>query len=623
MTSYSGGFQVSVPCDGATITTTVQYEATASPQANNVIYAVLHCGEPTPDCENVIGGNALPGTPCDDGDPNTYLDTWSGLCQCTGGPGPIRYFEVTGTMDNCVAGSSAISIAPFGTHMVNMFTTIFPNSDCTYSHTITTVDSVLHFEIGGYCQHDDPYAIMTTPTWHAPSTLVVADFICGINVDCLGMAGGAAVSGTPCNDDDPLTTGDTWSADCECIGTAPIGCNACFTLDTAQQVAWQATFLNCSNGGVSPYAYFWTFSNGSTSTPESDPTITFTSAGAFAVCLTTFDSNVCEDMTCVTVHVDTNGNILENVPGCQACLTIVPATDGPAGPAIPWTVDLNNCSFGGEPTSYVVEWGDGETGQPGTHEYSSPGTYEVCLYMSAIFICEDVACTTVVVGEDGTVNPITTDPCTAEFFAMQAYQWVDSASNPNGGGGEPIPNELWIWNLSSGGTGFFQFTWSFGDGTSSTDAYPTHTYASGEYELCLTILDNAGCTDEFCDTVSVDGDGILNGLTGGTGNRNAFTIRVMDPLTTGVNENPVFTELTIWPNPVDNELNITLNSALQGKSRVTLTDLSGRIVMGEDRVLTTGQNKMIVPVSDLKAGIYLVKLSNGTSTVSGRFVKVY
>ncbi|MBP6575472.1 MAG: PKD domain-containing protein, partial [Flavobacteriales bacterium] len=90
----------------------------------------------------------------------------------------------------------------------------------------------------------------------------------------------------------------------------------------------------------------------------------------------------------------------------------------------------------------------------------------------------------------------TSGECYSGFFVMQAYQWVDSAANPNGGGGEPIPNELWIWNLSSGGTGSLQYTWDFGDGTTSTDPFPTHTYASGSaYLLCLTIADGAGCTD--------------------------------------------------------------------------------------------------------------------------------
>ena len=413
----------------------------------------------------------------------------------------------------------------------------------------------------------------------------------------------------------------TVSLDCDVI----LSCIACFT--TTQSTGggtltpFTAELSNCTSGGTAPYAYTWLFYDGSVSSDPS-PVITFPTPGEHITCLNVTDANGSLCSECDTVYIDQDGTILPSIPGCLACLEVVPATNGPSGPAIPWTVDLMNCSVGQAPITYAVNWGDGVTGQPGTHVYAVPGTYDVCLSMSAVFICEDLACTTVVIGADGTVNPITTDPCEAEFFVMQAYEWVDIPGNPNGGGGEPIPNELWVWNLSSGGTGNFQFTWSFGDGTSSTEAFPTHTYASGEYELCLTILDNAGCTDEFCDMVSVDGDGILNGLTGGTGNRNAFTIRVMDPLTTGVIEEPVFTDLTTWPNPVDNELNITLNSQLRGTARVTITDLSGRMVMDGNRMVNNGLNRMSVPVTDLNAGLYLVRIGNGAHTVSSRFVKV-
>ena len=39
---------------------------------------------PVEDCEGVVGGSALPGTACDDGDPNTNNDTWTADCECVG-----------------------------------------------------------------------------------------------------------------------------------------------------------------------------------------------------------------------------------------------------------------------------------------------------------------------------------------------------------------------------------------------------------------------------------------------------------------------------------------------------------------------------------------------------------
>ncbi|HEY0977597.1 MAG TPA: thrombospondin type 3 repeat-containing protein, partial [Flavobacteriales bacterium] len=49
--------------------------------------------------------------------------------------------------------------------------------------------------------------------------------------DCLGVVGGAAVPGSSCSDGNPCTTGDVWTANCQCVGT-PLVCNdnnACTT----------------------------------------------------------------------------------------------------------------------------------------------------------------------------------------------------------------------------------------------------------------------------------------------------------------------------------------------------------------------------------------------------------
>ncbi len=73
----------------------------------------------------------------------------------------------------------------------------------------------------------------------------------------------------------------------------------------------------------------------------------------------------------------------------------------------------------------------------------------------------------------------------------------------------------YTWNAGSNGMVYFTntsstiagpppvFTWSFGDGTSSTSPSPTHTYTSnGLFSVCLTLT-VGGCTSTFCDTVVV------------------------------------------------------------------------------------------------------------------------
>lgn len=59
---------------------------------------------------------------------------------------------------------------------------------------------------------------------------------------------------------------------------------------------------------------------------------------------------------------------------------------------------------------------------------------------------------------------------------------------------------------------FYNSSWSFGDGTSSTQTSPFHQYnGTGYYAVCLTIWDSSGCQSTFCDSVYV------NGGSGGTG----------------------------------------------------------------------------------------------------------
>lgn len=48
------------------------------------------------------------------------------------------------------------------------------------------------------------------------------------------------------------------------------------------------------------------------------------------------------------------------------------------------------------------------------------------------------------------------------------------------------------------------YAWDFGDGNTSNQQYPSHTFAPGTYSVCLTVI-GASCTDTYCQTITVGG----------------------------------------------------------------------------------------------------------------------
>jgi PKD repeat protein len=349
------------------------------------------------------------------------------------------------------------------------------------------------------------------------------------------------------------------------------------------------------------------------------------------------------------------------VPNCQASFNMQQAIDG--NTPIPWQMTTTNTSTGGGPLTFTWWMPDGSASylaEPG-FTFGQSGVYGICLTISADNgNCTSTLCDTVIVDSMGYIStsaiwydcsgllwgtnlPGTscTDslgnngiwstacmcianipPCVAGFLATQAYDTTGS------GGVEPIPNNVWIYNLSSGGNGSYQFVWEFGDGDSSNVAYPTHEYAGpGPYTLCLTMY-SGGCTDTYCDSVSIDANGILNGMVidGHPADQdqrtNGFTLNVLQPTPAGIEQVPAFADLRLWPNPAQTELNLSFNNTLYGAVSVKVIDPTGRLVIGEEHNLALGRNTLRLNTAVLQPGLYVVRIGNDAHSLTHRFMKV-
>lgn len=125
-----------------------------------------------------------------------------------------------------------------------------------------------------------------------------------------------------------------------------------------------------------------------------------------------------------------------------------------------------------------------------SYVFNQDGLYDVCLNFSDAYGCEADVCQSInVLITSGSV-------CNSYFYI---FPDMNNSGTYLG------------YNQSTGSN--LSYLWDFGDGTTSTLAYPTHDYLNpGFYLVCLTVNDNTGCSDVYCDSsfyaMKIEGDPI-------------------------------------------------------------------------------------------------------------------
>jgi hypothetical protein len=80
----------------------------------------------------------------------------------------------------------------------------------------------------------------------------------------------------------------------------------------------------------------------------------------------------------------------------------------------------------------------------------------------------------------------------------------------------------------------------------------------------------------------------------------------------GVNELFADHELNVYPNPAYDHFVISFNWSLKETFSIELWDMSGRKLLDESFDSVRGTNKKEVALSDIKPGVYLLKMRNGS-----------
>lgn len=139
-------------------------------------------------------------------------------------------------------------------------------------------------------------------------------------------------------------------------------------------------------------------------------------------------------------------------------------------------------------------------------------------------------------------------------------------------------------------TGATNWHWDFGDGNTSTQQNPVHTYTTtnGPHYVTLTINNNL-CSFMDSVTVSVGINQLADGMT-----------------------------LSIFPNPTKDEARLQFSQDLPEDVQVEILSVDGRTV--QQHILKAGTSTQIIEVNNLPAAVYLVRFSTDTMVETRKLV---
>jgi PKD repeat protein len=360
------------------------------------------------------------------------------------------------------------------------------------------------------------------------------------------------------------------------------GCTACFNSvnvvysTCTADFTWNQSspnvidFTSTSTGVTGNTEYIWEFGD-NTWAYQMNPTHTYTIPGNYYVCIyisDTASSNYCQDSTCYSITV--TGSVI-----CNLSINAFQAS-----PASCW-----NCADG---TAYAMDsvgntnyswlWSNGDTTAYVTGLL--PGVYTVCA--TDTNGCTD--CASVTIDSVG---------CYA-FFQL----YPDTT----------MPSTYIGYNMS-GGIPPITYLWSWGDGNYDYTAYPTHTYAGpGFYNICLTISDSSGCNSTYCDSTYLS---VMND----EGRSSSAVTVIIQPISTGVPGIAASHAVSVFPNPVQNQLTIrgSMVSSVEMYSAIGTKVVSMRAI--------DAREELRVDVSLLSPGIYFLQVQSAGKIFSQKIIK--
>lgn len=248
------------------------------------------------------------------------------------------------------------------------------------------------------------------------------------------------------------------------VGIAPV---AQFDAHYAFSVVPTNVQFTDNSLGSGPLTYQWDFGDGATSTDQ-NPSHNYIQRGTYTVTLTVKNG--------YGTSTEIKKDYINIGMGPKADFTGTPVSG-----SVPLKVQFTDKS-NGQVTGWIWDFGDGQrsTEQNPVHTYWTAGVYNVILTTSNDYGTSDATKTQYINAIGDLVSKFSADPSSGK--APLAVTFTDRSI------GTPT-----AWS------------WDFGDGATSTDQNPVHTFvSSGSYDVKLTVTRGAS-TDSSTQTLNVGG----------------------------------------------------------------------------------------------------------------------
>ncbi|MFN4083850.1 MAG: T9SS type A sorting domain-containing protein [Bacteroidia bacterium] len=113
--------------------------------------------------------------------------------------------------------------------------------------------------------------------------------------------------------------------------------------------------------------------------------------------------------------------------------------------------------------------------------------------------------------------------------------------------------------------------------------------------------------------IETDNDGNLGDVK--------FMLASSRGLINSINKQQVLTNTKVWPNPVNDILNISFNSNTSAQSVIEVYDVIGNLVYQTNTAIQTGENTLNILVTNLTSGIYFYNIKGSNFSQTGKWLK--